>query len=168
MAMRVLGIVVPGEIAVLVAGAGADRMAPDWIPTWALFVTAAFFAGVAVYVYLSGARSDRKKAAKAASDVRAALREELDSRDVQVRRLKDIAAKLPQKPLSDGHTYATLPDGTNIVSMADGSFRLAVPTDIGVAFGPARAEATFKPSITLDKSGRKPKPPATEGDERPR
>ena len=156
-----LGIIVPGELAVLVYGAGADRMAPDWIPTWALFASATFFAGMAVWVYLSGARSDRKKAEKAALDIKVALRkelrEELDARDVQVRNLKDTAAKLVQKPLGDGHTLARLPDGTNIVSMADGSYRLALPVRLSADFeGAVGGSASLKV------------PPAASDDERPK
>lgn len=123
--MRMLGIIVPGELAVLVYGAGADRVAPDWIPTWALFVSATLFAGVAAWVYFSGVKKDREKEEKAASDIKTAfreqLREELDARDVQVRSLKEVAAKLPQEKLVGGHTYARLPPGAYIVTMADGS-----------------------------------------------
>lgn len=58
---------------------------------------------------------------------------------------------LPQIPLSDGHTYARLPDGTNIVSMADGSFRLAVPIVLNVAFkGELRGD--LKASISLERA----------------
>ena len=37
-------------------------------------------------------------------------------------------------PLGDGHTYARLPDGMNIVTMADGTMRLALPIVLSVAF----------------------------------
>ena len=48
--------------------------------------------------------------------------------------LTETLRSLPQMPLGDGHTYARLPDGTNIVSMADGSFQLAIPIAIDAAF----------------------------------
>ena len=47
-----------------------------------------------------------------------------------MRGLRETMRRLPQKPLGDGHTYAALPDGTNIVSMADGNYRLALPVRI--------------------------------------
>ena len=48
--------------------------------------------------------------------------------------LKETINRLPQHPLGDGHTYATLPDGTNIVTMADGTVRLALPVRLSAAF----------------------------------
>ena len=47
--------------------------------------------------------------------------------------LKETIRSLPQKPLGDGHTYATLPNGANIVSMADGTMRLALPVRLEAA-----------------------------------
>ncbi len=44
--------------------------------------------------------------------------------------LKETIKCLPEHPLGDGHTYARLPDGTNIVTMADGSIQLALPVRI--------------------------------------
>ena len=41
--------------------------------------------------------------------------------------LKNTIRSLDQKPFGDGHTYAKLPEGTRIVSMKDGSYRLAIP-----------------------------------------
>ena len=110
-------------------------MAPDWIPTWALFLTAAFFAGVAVLGYVWCVRSDRKKASKAVSDIKAALREELDARDVQIRSIKETFENLPQTPLKNGHTYAELPAGTSIVSHADGSYSLSLPIRMSASSG---------------------------------
>ena len=51
-----------------------------------------------------------------------------------VESLEKTIRSLPQKPLGDGHTYAQLPDGTNIVSMADGSYRLALPVRLSATF----------------------------------
>ena len=49
--------------------------------------------------------------------------------------LKETIKRLPQMPLGDGHSYARLPDGTNIVTMADGTVRLALPVRLSVSFG---------------------------------
>ncbi len=146
-----LGIIVPGELAVLVAGAGADRVAPDWIPTWALFVSATFFAGVAVWVYLWGARADRKRAKDSAGEVKTAIREAFDARDVQISSLREAVAGLPQKPLQGGHTYAPLPDGTNVVTMADGTIRLALPVRIsGIGTTQVGGSASLGPPADTD------------------
>ena len=64
------------------------------------------------------------------------LREAIEAKTTQS--LKKTIRGLSQIPLGDDHTYARLPDGTNIVSMADGSFRLAIPIII---------EASFKGSL---------------------
>ena len=53
------------------------------------------------------------------------LREAIEAKTTQ--NLKETIRSLPQMPLGDGHTYARLPDGTNIVTMADGTMRLALP-----------------------------------------
>ena len=77
------------------------------------------------------------------------LREAIEAKTSQ--NLTETIRSLPQIPLSDGHTYARLPDGTNIVSMADGSFRLAIPIVLDVAFeGGLRGE--LKASISLERS----------------
>ena len=47
-----------------------------------------------------------------------------------VRGLRETVRSLTQEPLGAGHTYARLPAGTNIVSMADGTYRLALPVRI--------------------------------------
>ncbi|MXW92976.1 MAG: hypothetical protein F4114_04685 [Rhodospirillaceae bacterium] len=60
------------------------------------------------------------------------------------RGLRETMRQLPQRPLGDGHTVARLPDGTNIVSMADGEYRLALPVRIeGVAHVKAGGSATL-------------------------
>lgn len=51
-----------------------------------------------------------------------------------VRGLRETIDRLPQHQLDGGHTYAKLPDGTNIVSMADGSIRLALPLRVSATF----------------------------------
>ena len=60
------------------------------------------------------------------------LRAAIDGKTSQS--LTKTLRNLPQTPLGDGHTYARLPDGTNIVSMADGSFRLAIPIHLSATF----------------------------------
>lgn len=69
--------------------------------------------------------------------------------------LKETIRKLPQHPLGDGHTYASLPDGTNIVSMADGSYRLALPVHLETHFRTTGGgSASLKgPSATEDDEG---------------
>ena len=50
-----------------------------------------------------------------------------------VQSLGKTMRQLPQIPLGDGHVYAELPEGTNIVSMASGEFRLALPIRLEAA-----------------------------------
>lgn len=60
------------------------------------------------------------------------LRSAIDTETVQG--LRETMSSLLQTPLEGGHTYAKLPDGTNIVSRADGSFSLALPVRLsGIA-----------------------------------
>ncbi|MCY4496773.1 MAG: hypothetical protein OXC14_05750 [Rhodospirillaceae bacterium] len=68
--------------------------------------------------------------------------------DKMVHGLKETINRLPQHPLGDGHSYAELPDGTRIVTMADGSIRLALPArlrgmDVTTAVG-------MSASLTVD------------------
>ena len=62
--------------------------------------------------------------------------------------LEETMRSLPQYPLGENHTYASLPDGTNIVSMADGTYRLAVPKPISakVTIGPPESTCDLAPS----------------------
>ena len=50
------------------------------------------------------------------------------------RSLRETMRRLTQVPFGDGHTYADLPDGTRIVSLADGTYRLALPVKIDPLF----------------------------------
>ncbi len=85
------------------------------------------------------------------------LRNAIDAETV--RSLKGTIRQFPQRPLSDGHTYAKLPDGTNIVSMADGSYRLALPVRLSVDFdGGLEGSLNLSPEV-------KKRPPATEDDD---
>ena len=114
------------EACLIGAGVGADRMAPDWIPTWAIWST------VAVCLALSGLLYwwDKRDAKTQAEEVKDAVREALQDHDVEVRGIKDAIKSLPKIPLGDGHQCAALPDGTTIVTMADGTIRLAMPKRI--------------------------------------
>lgn len=96
-------------------------------------------------------------AGTAPDDLARQLRDEMEGKTV--RGLKETIRKLPQHPLSDGHTYATLPDGTNIVSMADGSYRLALPVRLSVDF-----EGGLDGSLNLSPEVKKG-PSAAEDDE---
>lgn len=86
-----------------------------------------------------------------AADQERALRDAITAETTQ--NLHEAIRSLPQRPLGDGHTYAELPHGTNIVSMADGSFRLALPVRLS-----ARLRATVGGSADL-------KPPREGGEE---
>ena len=62
-------------------------------------------------------------------------RQLLDSIEAKTsQNLKETIRRLPQMPLGDDHSYARLPDGTNIVTMADGTMRLVLPIILSVAF----------------------------------
>lgn len=60
------------------------------------------------------------------------LKEAIEEKTAQ--NLRETIRDLPQNTLAGGHTYATLPNGTNIVTMADGTMRLAVPISLSAAF----------------------------------
>ena len=56
------------------------------------------------------------------------LRDAIEAKTVDG--LKETINCLPQYPLGNGLTYAKLPDGTKIVTMADGEIRLAIPVHV--------------------------------------
>ena len=68
--------------------------------------------------------------------------------------LTETLRSLPQMPLDDGHTYARLPDGANIVSMADGTVRLALPIQVP-AGRVAHKWSTHQPSVTHQRASEK-------------
>ena len=74
------------------------------------------------------------------------LREAVESETAD--NLKQTIRSLPQMPLGDGHTYACLPDGTNIVSMADGTMRLALPVNVSVSI--SSGVPTVSASLTTE------------------
>lgn len=51
------------------------------------------------------------------------------------RGIKEAIGRLPRTPLVGGHAYVSLPDGTNIVLMSDGTMRLALPVSLSASFG---------------------------------
>ena len=71
--------------------------------------------------------------------------------------LKETIKRLPKLPLGDGHSYAQLPDGTNIVTMADGTVRLALPVRLSVSFS-GGLDGSLSASVTtvLTHGGDKP------------
>ena len=77
----------------------------------------------------------------------------LRARDMSLDHIKDAISDLKREPLGDsGHTYAELPDGTNIVSMADGSYRLALPVRLGPLHLGGSIEGSLKLSPEVKKS----------------
>ncbi|MYH38555.1 MAG: hypothetical protein F4160_17330 [Rhodospirillaceae bacterium] len=74
------------------------------------------------------------------------IRDAIDS--ASMRGLRETIRKLPQKPLGDGHTLARLPDGTNIVSMADGEYRLAMPVRLSASIPLYAAGGAAEPTVT--------------------
>ena len=68
--------------------------------------------------------------------------------------LRETIRRFPQQPLGDGHSYAKLPNSTNVVTMAEGSIRLALPLHLKADLRTKGAgSATLK------------RPPATTGDD---
>ena len=89
------------------------------------------------------------------------LLRDLRSEDVTLKSIRSTVNDLPQEPLGDGRTFTELPEGTNIVSMSDGSYRLAVPIDAPpLTFG-----GTIRGSLSLSPEVVKKGPPATDDDE---
>ena len=75
------------------------------------------------------------------------LREAIEAKTAQ--NLQETIRSLTQMPLGDGHTYARLPAGTNIVTMADGTMRLALPvrlSALGVSAVGSLSAAVLKTS----------------------
>ena len=72
------------------------------------------------------------------------LRNAIETKTTQ--NLKETIRSLPQLPLGDGHSYARLPNGTNIVTMADETIRLAIPKPLSAtaSFGPMKASLTLR------------------------
>lgn len=70
------------------------------------------------------------------------------ARDSTVQGLQETIGSLPQHPLEGGHTYAELPEGTRVVTMADGSIRLALPVRLSATLRIGSVTATGKVSET--------------------
>ena len=77
----------------------------------------------------------------------------LDSRLFQVQNIKSAISRLPKEPLgSDGTTYTDLPEGSRIVTMADGSIRLALPVSLKLTSG-GEISGSVSMSSTVKKRG---------------
>ena len=148
--MRKFTAIVLIELVLIGSGALADRMFPE-VPTWVLGTAIAVLlaCGLALFLWdMAGESKDKDK-------LRNILREELEAHDVQIVRLKEVARRLPQQALGAEHTYARLPDGTNIVTMADGSVQLALPVRLSVDIsggieGSLSGSVTKAPAPDLD------------------
>ena len=129
------------ELGFLGSAALVDRVFLD-VPTWVFgtSVGVAFACGLGMLLW------DRKGEAKERNRLRNLLREELGVHDVQIARLKEVARNLPQQALGAEHTYAQLPDGTNIVTLPDGTIRLALPALVSFEASAGVPEASFSPS----------------------
>lgn len=127
----------------------ADAMLAPFVPYW--FVTGVFGAllTATVFLYLpdikaasvrikSGWLAKRRETARG---IEAQLDEILDALKnrgkcdeaavYSLQKIKEAAASLPQHRFEGtNHTYAELPAGTNIVTMEDGSIRLAMLVQI--------------------------------------
>ena len=77
------------------------------------------------------------------------LRDAIDAATVQG--LRETINRLTQHPLRDGHSYAELPRGTNIVTMADGTMRLALPVELSFTASTGVPEACF--ALTVEPRG---------------
>ena len=117
------------EVSLVVGGAWANRVFPG-IPAWALGVAVVVCLGLAAALFLWSLREETVDDKK----IRKAIHQELKDRDYRIEKLREAVSRLPQKSLGDGHTYAELPPGTNVVTMADGSIRLALRKQIGATF----------------------------------
>lgn len=67
------------------------------------------------------------------------------------RGIKEAIERLPRVPLAGGHAYVRLPDGTNIVLMANGRMLLALPIEVSASFegglkGDVSASVSLGPS----------------------
>lgn len=81
--------------------------------------------------------------------IREALRAE-GTATKQLVRMKEAVSGLEQFPFGDGYSYAELPEGTRVVTLPDGSIRLAMPIRLSAEFGGFHVHVGT-PSVTLDK-----------------
>ena len=65
-----------------------------------------------------------------------------------LRGLEETMRGLVQEPLEGGHTFARLPHGTNIVSMANGEYRLALPIVLKLEEHIIMAEGSAELTVT--------------------
>ena len=63
------------------------------------------------------------------------LRDELEAKDLELLDLRTLVGRLTPKPVpGTSATYVKLPEGTRIVTMDDGSIRMALPIRVSAAF----------------------------------
>ena len=134
--MKPLAALVQAEAVVLIFGAVGDRLFPD-VPTWVLGAVAVALTASAVGTFLWSLRDEKMSGKQIAK----AMREN----DYRVEKIREAIKDLEHKPLGDGHKVARLPDGTNIVTMADGSLRLALPVYIEGTVGKTKVGGQAKP-----------------------
>ena len=117
-------------------------MEPD-IPWWVVFALV-IVASSLLSILVTHSRKDDAPVTKGD------LKEQLAANNLELQGIRDAADKLPMEALgTDGAECARLPEGTNLVKTPAGDFRLALPVNLGVSFGPATAVATF--GVALDK-----------------
>lgn len=68
--------------------------------------------------------------------------------------IREAIERLPRTPLAGGHAYVSLPEGTKIVLMSDGTMRLALPVKVSDHFrGEISGALTMKPRVVKGKGG---------------
>ncbi len=65
----------------------------------------------------------------------------------QIIRMKEAVDGLEQVPFGDGHSYAELPAGTRVVTMPDGTIRLALPVRLRATLTTGAPTATAKVTV---------------------
>ena len=71
-------------------------------------------------------------------------RERIESRGIELDDMKTRVSSLPHVRLSDTATYAELPNGTRVVTLADGSIRLALPVRISATLAAGSPSMSVK------------------------
>ena len=140
--MRKFTAIVPVEMVLMSGGAPADRMFLEVSTSDIRTVIAVLLAcGLALLLRdLVGESKDKDKP-------RNMLREELEAHNVPIARLNDVVRQVPRRALRAEHTYARLPDGTNIVSTADGTVHLALLVHLSIDFS-GGLEGSLSGSVT--------------------
>lgn len=110
------------------------------IPERAWLVTGVGLVGLVLTVEVVRQFSRRRKEASAQQQL-LDVAQRLDERGLELSEFKAKVARLPQERLSDSATFAELPDGARVVTLANGSIRLALPIVLSASFaGEARGK----------------------------